>query len=270
MVIRTGTLLLLLAWTVGCPAQVEDVHALPAPVRPPPEAKESDPRVERRGEDLYPAKTLERHDSLKRLGDDEGGHAPDGGGDGDDAAAEPAGDGGDAPPSGLGSGRPDETNGVCRLYAPKLPDPACCEANLGFDVEVVKDACNLPLYMGESFQQSCGYYFLNKANQQFYFRLSALAEKNVASAIRTHYRQPAMANAPKAIGMGVPGVLRSRLQGLNWAFLPGLGDGDSVRLLTWRDGTCPEEGLKTVVEKLVAAQKPPEGAKRSLVPSAQY
>ena len=255
MIARNGMLLMLgLAWTAGCPAQVEDVHALPAPVRPPPQANEADPRVERRGEDLYPAKTSERHEALKR--------ADDGG--------EPADEGGGDPAKGLGSGRPDETNGVCRLYAPKLPEPACCEAQLGFDVDVVKEACDLPLYMGESFQQSCGYYFLNKGNQQQYFRLSAVAEQDVRSAINTHYRQPVMKNAPPAVGMGVPGVLRSRLNGMNWAYLPGMDDGDSVRLLTWRDGACSEDGLKTIVEKLIAANKPAKGAKRSLVPSAQY
>jgi len=257
MIARTSALLMLtVAWTAGCPAQVEDVRTLPAPVRPPPEANEADPRVERRGEDLYPAKTIERHNALKRDADE-----------GSEPAAD--GDGGEAP-TGLGSGRPDETNGVCRLYAPKLPDPACCEAQLGFDVEVVKQACNLPLYMGESFQQSCGYYFLNEGNQQHYFRLSSVAEKDVASAIKTHYRQPVMQNAPQAVGMGVPGVLRSRLNGLNWAYLPGMGEGDSVRLLTWRDGACPEAGLQTIVEKLVSAKKPGKGAKRPMVPTAQY
>lgn len=254
MIARNGMLLVLgLAWTAGCPAQVEDAHALPAPVRPPPEANEADPRVERVGEDLYPAKTIERHEALKRT--DDGG--------------EPAGDDGE-PTKALGSGRPDETNGVCRLFAPKLPDPACCEAQLGFDVELVQQACDLPLYLGESFQQSCGYYFLNKANQQHYFRLSAVAEKDVASAIKTHYRQPVMQKAPPAQGMGVPGVLRSRLDGLNWAYLPGMDEGDSVRLLTWRDGACSDEGLQTIVEKLLEAKKPAEGAKRSLVPKAQY
>lgn len=231
---------------VACPAQIDPGASLPAPsLRKAPQATEADPRVEKRGEDLYPAKTIERHEARKRAGED--------------AVADGA---------GLGSGRPDETNGVCRLFAPKLPKPECCQTTLGFDVDLVKQACGMDVYLGESFQSSCGFYFLGDSGATKWMRLSNLAEDTVAAAVKTHYRQPAMQGAAPPDGIGVDGVVRSRHKGLNWAFLPGW-DG-AVRLLTWRDDSCSDEGMTKVVQKLVGAKKPSAGAKRALVPSAQY
>lgn len=236
----------------GCPAQIDVAAAKPAPPAKLAEATEADPRVARDGEDLYPAKTLERRDALR-------GEAGDSAGDSD----------GESPTAALGSGRPDETNGVCRLYAPKLPEPECCVANLGFDVKVVTEACGLGVYLGESFQASCGHYFHEPNGGTVWMRISNIAAADVTEAVTNHYRQAPMRGAAPPTEV-VPGVKRSNHQGYNWAFMPGLDGAGSVRMLSWKDGTCSDAGLKTVLEKLVAAKKPPKGAARSLVPTAQY
>lgn len=246
----------------GCPVEtVPQGAATPASAQQP-KLTEADPRVTRRGEDLYPAKTLERADALKRDAQDVPAPTPsDAPGDAPGSEPKPE------PTVGLGSGHADDTNGVCRLYAPQLPNPACCKDDLGFDANLVKEACGLDLYLGESFQSSCGYHYLSK-NAGVWFRLSRLAEDDVPSAVRTHYRQSAMRDAPAAVSIGVDGVVLSRHRGLNWAFFGGW-DG-AVRLLTWRDGTCSRKGLETVLGKLVAAKKRDGKSKRSLVPSARY
>lgn len=246
---------------LGCPVETAPQGAATPVSAQQPELTEADPRVVRRGEDLYPAKTLERADGLKRNPENV------------EAASDPpsalAGSELEPQPNtALGSGRADDTNGVCRLYAPELPNPTCCEDNLGFDANLVKEACGLDQYLGESFQSSCGYHFRSKKGAGLWFRLSHLAEDNVSSAVRTHYRQSAMRDAPAAVSIGVDGVVLSRYRGLNWAFFGGW-DG-AVRLLTWRDGTCSRKGLETMLSRLVAAKKPDDKAKRTLVPSAQY
>src|SRR5690606_1100534 len=67
--------------------------------------------------------------------------------DGDDLSA--AEDAPRKPPPGpaLGSGKPDTSNGVCKLYSPKLPQPECCPFETGFDAEKIKQLCGHALYM---------------------------------------------------------------------------------------------------------------------------
>ncbi len=176
------------------------------------------------------------------------------------------------PPSSPGTGRPDETNGKCRLFAPELPDPQCCERQLGFDVEVVKRACGLKLYLGESFHATCGYHFLPDATRTgapaTWFRLSTVAGASPREAAEAHdtytrklMKDPSFTSVPMP---GVTGVYWSEQDDLNWAFLPGWS---VVRQFTWQDGGCSEEGIREILEHLVDAPEVPSGAPRpSLVP----
>ena len=116
---------------LGCPSSTGHPYG-DKQATPQPQVGADDPRVVVKDGELYTQKTIERAEERSPGSDDE---------------------------PGLGSGRPDETNGVCRLYAPKLPNPQCCVAELGFDVETVRAACGHDVYLGESFRQSCGYYF---------------------------------------------------------------------------------------------------------------
>jgi len=231
---------LLVSGMAGCPADVAPTGSLPAPtITKKTEATEADPRVERDGEDLYPVKTVERAQAATR-----------------------------APASGgVGSGRPDESNGMCRLYAPRLPEPQCCHNTAGFDAQFVQETCGFDVYLGESFDKTCGHYFASAEGKKSSFRLSQVATDTVASAVESHYRQPVMKKAPKPDDLGIPGVVRSRFGGWNWAFFAGWG---TVRMLTWRDGVCADDKVKLVVEKLLTAAKPVKGAPRPLVPKPEY
>ncbi len=178
------------------------------------------------------------------------------------------------PPASPGTGRPDETNGTCRLYAPELTDPECCERQLGFDVETVKRACGLKLYLGESFQGSCGFYFLPDAvaagTPTIWFRLSTLqgaTPKQAADEHVTYTRQvtsdPSFSASPIP---GIEGAYWSEREGLHWAFLPGWS---VVRQLTWNDGSCSPEGIQTLLRALVAAPEIAAGTGRvGLIPVA--
>lgn len=226
----------------GCPSNVEPTAAKTKQARPRPVTDEKDPRVVRDGEDLYPAETIE-------------------------AAAERSRDGGDLA-AGLGSGRPDETNGTCRLFAPNLPRPQCCRAEFGFDVESVKKTCGLEVFLGESFQESCGYYFHQDdvPAKRSYIRMKFVEADSPKAAAKNHDaalqgRIPGFSSKPIP---GVPGAYWSDYAGVHWAFLPGW---DKVRQLTWRDNVCAPDQMLAEIKRIVAAKPPPENAPRpGLVP----
>ncbi|MCB9702344.1 MAG: hypothetical protein H6711_10650 [Myxococcales bacterium] len=228
----SAAILLLLA---ACPQQVEPSPQTSTPLKRG-EVGADDPRVVADTGDLYPAR---------------------------DEASDPSGP--------RGTGAPDETNGVCRLYAPKLPNPECCEGDLGLDVDVVKQACGYPLYLGESFHATCGYFFAGdeSAEKAKWIRLSVTHEPTVEAAAKAHderigYR---VANDPNFHSEPVPGVegaLWSSHERLHWAFLPGWS---RPRQLTWRDDSCSNEGIIEVMKQLIAAPEVPAGAPRkSMIP----
>jgi hypothetical protein len=179
------------------------------------------------------------------------------------------------PPPSPGTGRPDETNGKCRLYAPELPNPECCERQLGLDVEVIKRACGLKLYLGESFHATCGYHFLPDATATgetaTWFRLSTLRGATAKEAAESHdeytrklMRDPSFTSTPVP---GIPGAYWSEQDGLHWAFLPGWS---VVRQFTWQGGTCSDEGIREILEHLVDAPEIPVGTPRAgMIPGQQ-
>src|SRR4051812_45926827 len=128
-------------------------------------------------------------------------------------------------PKSPGTGRPDETNGKCRLYAPELPDPGCCERDLGFDVETVKAACGLKLYLGESFHATCGYHFLEDATATGepakWFRLSTVhgaTARETAEAHDQYTRQISKDPGFKSVPIpGIVGAYWSSQDDLHWA-----------------------------------------------------
>lgn len=178
------------------------------------------------------------------------------------------------PPASPGTGRPDETNGKCRLYAPELPDPECCERQLGFDVETVKRACGLKLYLGESFHASCGFYFLPDAvaagMPTRWFRLASILGATPRDAAEQHdifTRQLTGDTSFKSTPIpGIEGAYWSHREDLHWAFLPGWS---VVRQFTWSDDSCSPEGLQEVLRALVAAPEIAAGTGRvGLIPVA--
>lgn len=179
-----------------------------------------------------------------------------------------------ATPAAPGSGRPDESNGKCRLYAPELPDPQCCERQLGFDVEVVKRACGLKLYLGESYHATCGYHFLPEVTTTgtpaTWFRLSTVRGATAREAAEAHdtytrkiSRDPSFTSVPIP---GITGAYWSAQDDLHWAFLPGWS---VVRQFTWQTGSCSDEGIRQILEHLITTPEIPAGAvRRGLIPGA--
>jgi hypothetical protein len=228
---------------LACPAKVPTPQAEAQSGPPSPEGvpvvAESDPRVVRDGEDLYATESAPRRPT-----------------------EEPA----------LGSGKPDTSNGVCKLFAPKLPEPECCPFETGFDAERIKQICGHELYMGESLQQSCGYFFLPdmQGSLPVSIRASKINRDDLAGAAGDHDKRmaqitknPAFASTPVP---GVDGAVWSSADGLHWAFLPGW---KSVRLVSWADGACPSEKMPEVLALMAAAAEPPPNAPRELLPKAR-
>lgn len=201
---------------------------------------EEDPRVVRDTDDLYPA------DKPPRPVDD--GPAP-------------------------GSGKPDTSNGVCRLFAPKLPEPTCCSFETGFDAEQIRELCGHDLYLGESLQNSCGYYFMPEmeGSSPVAIRVSRLIKTDVAEAAKAHderirftFKLPEFSSSPVE---GVEGVLASSHDGVHWAFVPGW---EQVRLVSWIDEACPDAAVPKMLAIIAGAKEPPKGAERpGLVPVAR-
>jgi hypothetical protein len=229
---------------LGCPAKVPspEAEAKSEPATPDGVAvvDPDDPRVVRDGDDRYAL--------------DSAPHAP----------------ASDAAP---GSGKPDTQNGVCKLFAPKLPEPECCPFETGFDAEKVKQICGHQLYMGESLQQSCGYYFLpdTSGSQPVAIRGSRLAVSDVAEAVLDHdtrlarvTKNPEFASTPVP---GVEGAMWSDAEGIHWAFLPGW---KNVRLVSWTADACPIDQMPEVLKLMVEAAEPAPAAERpGLVPVAR-
>jgi hypothetical protein len=228
----------------GCPTQVDPAATQPAK-RGEPVLDENDPRVVREGEDLYAAEVIEKREQQAAL-------------------AEP-------PPTGLGTGKPDESNGVCRLYAPELPDPECCNGEFGFDADLVQNACGFELYLGESFQYTCGYYYHRTAKPPSWFRMSLVAGDTPADAAANHDRKlKRLAKDEKLSSTPVPGVegaMWSTHDGLRWAFLPGWS---RVRQLSWRNTDCSDDAMAKVIAQLVTAAEPAKGSPRlGLIPKSR-
>ncbi|PRQ05995.1 hypothetical protein [Enhygromyxa salina] len=230
-----------LALCLGCPAKVPtpEQQATPTPATPEVTATE-DPRVVRDGDDLYAAESAPRP-----------------------LPGQPA----------LGSGKPDTSNGVCKLFAPKLEEPHCCPFETGFDAERVQQLCGHALYMGESLHQSCGYFFLPDMNGSapVSMRGSKINREDVSEAAADHdLRLGRLTNNDAFESTPIPGVegaVWSQADGLNWAFLPGWS---SVRLISWADDACPRDAMPEVLKLIAEAKQPPENAPRpDLLPKAR-
>jgi hypothetical protein len=235
---------LLPALLLGCPSPTGnpygDKKATPAP-----QVGADDPRVATKDGELYTQKTIER--AQERSPSESPTNEP-----------------------GLGSGRPDETNGVCRLFAPKEPHPQCCQGELGFDVETVRKACGYDVYLGESFRHSCGYFFHSEQGPRW-LRLSKLPEASPAQAAEHHDRKLTESlgakYSPSTPVPGVEGAYWSRHEGYRWAFLPGW---ENARQLSWESSSCSDEGIIEVMKQIVAAQPaPPKAERLGLVPKAR-
>lgn len=177
-------------------------------------------------------------------------------------------------PASPGTGRPDETNGKCRLYAPELPDPECCERQLGFDVETVKRVCGFKLYLGESFQASCGFYFLPDAvatgTPTKWFRLATIQGATPKEAAEQHEAYTRKVTGDDSFTArpipGIDGAYWSARDGLHWAFLPGWS---VVRQFTWNDDSCDPDGVQEILRALIAAPEIAAGTGRvGLVPTS--
>ncbi len=225
---------------LGCPAEVTETQAAP-PRKAEPQVDESDPRVVKVGDDLYAA----------------------------DALPTPAED-----TKGKGSGKPDESNGYCRLYAPKLPEPHCCLTEYGFDAEAAGKACGKPLYLGESFQRSCGYFFHDAdSGEPVWFRTSFMdAESPKASAEAEAKRLELRFGKPAKVEPvpGTPDAFQFTYNGISYAFMQGDPGWPNVRRLAWKPESCSAAGMQAVVAQMATAKPPAKGEQRlGLVPKGR-
>jgi hypothetical protein len=237
-------LLLCVGLCLACPAEVPtpqtQAQSQPSSPEGVPIVEKGDPRIVRDGDDLYTLESAPRPPT-------------------------PA-------ATALGSGKPDTSNGVCKLFAPKLPEPECCPFETGFDAEKIKQICGHELYMGESLQQSCGYFFLPnvQGSSPVAIRASKINREDLEGAAADHDRRMAqITKNPAFASTPVPGVEAARwstFDGLHWAFVSGW---NTVRLVSWADDACPIEKMPEVLALMAAAAEPPPNAPRELVPKAR-
>ncbi|MBZ5713260.1 hypothetical protein [Nannocystis pusilla] len=175
----------------------------------------------------------------------------------------------DPAPKSPGTGRPDETNGVCRLYAPELPNPECCEHTLGFDSKVAAATCGLQVYLGESFHNSCGFYFVPEPNSLAqWFRIAFIMGDTPLQAAEDNLKvmrhtDPTVTVEPVP---DVPGAYWTRQNEYRWAFLPGW---KSVRMFAWKTSSCSDDKVGGLLRHIIAAPEDIAGTRRDgLVPVA--
>lgn len=171
-----------------------------------------------------------------------------------------------------GVGKPDESNGECRLFAPEYKTPECCPNNHGFDVEWAKEACGHEFYLGEHQRQSCGYYFIPEQDATWsWLRVSVPAAESAQKAADDHALlmqvRGKVADYENKPIPGVEGGSWGKHDGLNWGFLPGF---DKPRLVSWPDDFCSEAGMMTLLAKMAneAKQPDPDAPRTALVPRA--
>lgn len=228
-----------LALLTACPSEVEKGHVA-ADAGKTAEVSPDDERVVKVGGDLY-AK---------------------------DAPSNPAEVPDDVSP---GTGKPDETNGVCRLYAPKLQDPACCKFETGFDAEAAKRICGHALYLGESIRMSCGYFFSDEAltaHPSFRASLTTGTDpKRVADAEaeQLNFQLRKRDIKPEPID-GIKGAYLVRNDKYRWAFLPGW---THVRKISWSKQSCSDEKMPELLKVIVAAKQAGSADQRPMIPSAR-
>ena len=220
---------------------VSDAHRMP-------ETPEDDPRVVKVGDRLY----AKSNPSLP-------------------PQAEPQ------PKPTLGSGIPDESNGECRLYAPEYPEPTCCPIQYGFDAEWTRELCGAATYLGESFRDSCGYFFVTDLQDpqpvgpRMSF-VSALDPKTAATdhaeVLRYRHQDESIREQPVPSVEGAYWVLTEKY---GWAYIPGW---KKVRRLSWARSFCgsnEDAGLRRItrlIERLAAVSEIPIDAPRtSLIPT---
>lgn len=227
-------------FATGCPSQIEPGRK-PPPAAPQPDLDASDTRVVEKNDVLYPADTLKRAEPPKTV-------------------------------TARGSGKPDESNGVCRLYAPKHDAPICCPAELGFDAAMVAKTCGFSVYLGESMDRSCGYHFHNDTSAKpVWLRASFVQDataKEAAETMAALQRRRRHDDKYKAEAIkGVKAGYWFRDDGLVWAFIDGW---EHTRRLTWRQSFCTDEAMASVLEAMRVAVEPRHEAPRtSLVPVAR-
>lgn len=240
-IVALGTLGFAATALLGCPAEVKDTEPAPPP-RPKVEVDESDPRVVKVDDDLYAADALP-----------------------------PETDTGKA----KGSGKPDESNGYCRLYAPKLPEPHCCLTEYGFDAKATGETCGKPLYLGESFQRSCGYYFHDaQTGLPSWFRttfVEGASPKEAAETEAARLEQRHNTSIEVKPIAGTPDAYTLEYSGIAYAFMSGDPAWPNLRRLAWRKGeSCSDEGIEKVVAQMATAKAPPKGAQRpGLIPAGR-
>lgn len=246
-----GVAALALGGLTGCPARVgaggDEAGAA--------QVDESDPRVIRsdRTGDLYPR-------DVKAMPEDK----PDYEAGETEATAEPS--------RSPGVGKPDESNGVCRLYAPEYPDPECCAAEYGVDAERIKAICGFEVYLGEHFRNGCGYHFKKTPTSKTQWLWAGLLPEDKDTATAKYEHDLVIQKRFKQVGFeseaipGVPGGYRSVYAKTGWAVIPGW---KRTRQFGYPEGFC-DEGLDELLAELARAKQPPEGAQRpSLVPRAR-
>lgn len=238
-----GSLVVGAALIAGCPARVD-----PDQRKAQRQVSEDDPRVVRSSGDLYAVDSPGVPDPSP-------------------LEEEPA-----EPVAGRGVGKPDETNGVCRLFAPEFKKPECCARETGFDAMKAAELCGHEHFLGEHFRGDCGYYFLPEAaSPHTWIRVGFTAGATAKAAaderdefIQRRFKDPEFESEPVP---GVPGAYWASRDGVRWAHVPGW---KNVRRVTWDPTFCGDEAMAKVLSQLVSAGEPEAGAERpALVPKAR-
>lgn len=174
------------------------------------------------------------------------------------------------PTKSLGTGVPDESNGQCRLYAPKLPDPRCCPDEYGFDEKSTREFCGLDVYLGESVRTSCGYFFTStEVVRNRSFRVARIQGDTPQSAAEGHANRLARQLKKPLKAEAVPGVAGAWVvnhEDMHWGFLPGW---EHIRQVSWNDNSCPSGRGYDVLATMAAARQPTPEETRPMTPVAR-
>ncbi len=191
------------------------------------------------------------------------------------AGAEPddlaAGSSAEGPRPGVGA--PDERNGVCRLFAERFPEPACCPRTYGIGVEEVASICGYEVFLGEYVREGCRYSFYDSTQGvTTWIKLALLADTRPLAEIvedsdkwiRKRKRDEGFSSTTLP---GDPSVAYNLANPVGWSLLAGW---KMHRQATWRKGFCGDN-IEALLRQVANAPEPDKdagGFRRGLLPAA--
>jgi hypothetical protein len=159
---------------------------------------------------------------------------------------------------------PEISSPACTRYAGDARDVSlqgsartsevrCCEADFGFDPQLVANSCGFVAYHGESEELACVHRFEDAQGQTREFRLTAVVDLGFEGAIALHEAGEFGEDHVAGFLPEQPELWMSSTAARHWVLIPGW---PATRRLSWERGACDAGDMLGVLTAIAAAPAP--------------